>query len=47
MVGFLPTISHLPGDVALANAWRTISSSSFVSPAKTSTAARAVAALLA
>ena len=42
-----PTISHLPGELALANACRTISSSSFVSPANTSTAARAVAALLA
>ena len=43
-VGLRWTISHLPGDVALANAERTRSPSNSFSPTKTSTAARAVAA---
>ena len=46
-VGFRWTISHLPGEEALPNAARTIASFNFCSPAKTSTAASAVAALLA
>ena len=46
-VGLRMMISHRPGEVVFANASRTTVSSSCVSPANTSTAASAVAALAA